>query len=343
MRFSYGGLSIMKILVLGGTHFLGRHVVEAGRSRGHEVTLFNRGLTSPGLYADLETIRGDRDGGLDALRNRVWDSAIDTAGQLPRLVAASASLLAGSVRHYTFVSTLSVYADFSKPGMDESAPVLELSDPNNEEMTPEMYGPHKTECEREAQKAFPGRALILRPGLIVGPYDGTDRFTYWPHRIARGGEVLAPGRPDKQVAFIDARDLAVWMIHLIETEQTGVFNALGPDYPLTMQTVLETCRSVCNAEASFTWVSEKFLLEENVAPWTELPLWLPDQEEYTGFYNENISKALKSGLTFQPLSKTIQDTLDWDLPRQTDELKAGLSIEKEQQLLRKWRAITSSN
>ena len=326
----------MKILILGGTRFVGRHLVEAGQERGHEITLFNRGLTNPRLFPDLETITGDRDGGLDGLRNRKWDSVIDTAGQLPRLVRASATLLAGSVGHYTFVSTLSVFADFSKSGMDENAPLQEISDPDNEEMTPELYGPHKVQCEMAAQLAFPERALIVRPGLIVGPYDETDRFTYWPHRIAKGGEVLAPGRPEKQVAFIDAHDLAGWIIRLVENNQTGIFNALGPDYPLSMQAVLETCRSVSASNASFTWVNQKFLLDENVTPWSEIPLWIPEQPEYAGFFNVNINKALKNGLTFRPLAETIRETLTWDSTRQAYDLKAGLHSAKEQQLLRKW-------
>jgi 2'-hydroxyisoflavone reductase len=330
----------MKILILGGTRFLGRHLVETGRARGHVITLFNRGRTNPGLYPEVETILGDRDGGLDPLKDRKWDCAIDTAGQLPRLVRASARLLAKTVKHYTFVSTLSVYADFSKPGMDESAPLQELLDPANEEMTPEMYGPHKTQCEKEAQAAFPGSALIIRPGLIVGPYDDTDRFTYWPRRVAKGGEILAPGRPDKPVAFIDARDLADWMIQILEGYQTGVYNALGPDYPLTMQAVLEACRSASESDARLTWVSEKFLLDQGVAPWSEIPLWLPDVKEYAGFFSPSIDRALKAGLKFRSPVDTARDTLDWDLSRRTGSLKAGLAPEKEELLLQKWQALS---
>lgn len=215
----------MKILVLGGTRFLGRHIVEAALAGGHDITLFNRGQNNPDLFPEVEKLRGNRDGDLSALQGRQWDAVIDTCGFVPRIVQASAALLADSVRHYTFISSISVYADFSKPAMNENAPVGTMQDESIEEITAETYGPLKALCERTAEKAMPGRVLHIRPGYIVGPFDPTDRFTYWPRRVATGGEMLAPGRPDSQIQFVDVRDLANWIIRMVETNRTGVFNA----------------------------------------------------------------------------------------------------------------------
>ncbi len=210
---------MMKLLVLGGTVFLGRHLVEAATARGHSVTLFNRGQHNPELYPEVEKLRGDRDSDLSALQGRRWDAVIDTCGYLPRAVRASAELLADAVDHYTFISSISVYADFHTPAMDESAPVGTLADETVEEVTGETYGPLKALCEQAAERALPGRVLNIRPGLIVGPHDPTDRFTYWPVRVARGGEVLAPGRPHVPVQVIDGRDLAEWTVRMVEARQ----------------------------------------------------------------------------------------------------------------------------
>lgn len=328
----------MKILILGGTVFLGRHVVEAALARSHEVTLFTRGQHNPDLFPGVEKLRGDRDGSLDVLRGRSWDAAIDTSGYVPRVVAASADLLRDSVGHYSFVSTLSVYTDVSRPGMDESAPVGTLEDESVEEITGETYGPLKALCEKAVEERLRGRTLVVRPGLIVGPDDPTDRFTYWPVRVARGGDVIAPGRLDRAIQVIDVRDLAQWMVSMTERQAAGVFNATGPDYVLTMGTLLDACRAVSGSDARFVWVDETFLLDRDVTPWTELPLWVPDTPEYAGFNAVDCSKATGAGLVFRPISDTIDDTLVWTETRPPDhEWRAGMAPEREQEILREWK------
>lgn len=329
----------MNILILGGTVFVGRHLVDVALARGHAVTLFNRGQHNPDLFGDddttVEKLRGNRDGDLDALRGRQWDAVIDTCGYVPRIVRMSAELLADQVKQYVFISSISAYADFSRPGIDEDSPVGRIDDPTTEEITGETYGPLKVLCEEAAEAAMPGRVLRIRPGLIVGPHDPTDRFTYWPVRVARGGDVLAPGDPAQQVQVIDVRDLAAWTIHMVETEQMGIFNATGPDYQLTIHNLLEACQQVTASDASLTWVSEEFLTENEVGAFVELPLWVPAAQ--AGIEQVNCQKAINSGLAFRPIAQTIQDTLAWHHSRPTDyTLRAGLSPEREQELLGKW-------
>ncbi len=244
----------MKLLILGGTEFVGRHLVEAALERGHEVTLFNRGQTNPDLFPDLEKLRGERDGNLEALKGGRWDAVMDTSGYAPRVVHASASLLAEAAAHYTFISSVSVYADMSEIGLNEESALGELEDKTVEEITDKTYGPLKALCEQVVQNAFPERSLILRPGLIVGPHDPTDRFTYWPWRVAQGGEVVAPGDPNARTQIIDARDLAEWSIRLVEAGQTGIYNAVGPDRPLTLRSALVTAKALTASDAAFTWV-----------------------------------------------------------------------------------------
>ncbi len=328
----------MKILILGGTVFLGRHLVDAALARGHDVTLFNRGQHNPDWFPLVEKLRGDRASDLSALAGRRWDRVIDTSGYVPRIVRRSAEALADAVDHYTFISTLSVYADVSRRGVDETAPVGTLADPSVEEITGETYGPLKALCEQVAEAALPERALIVRPGLIVGPYDPTDRFTYWPARVAQGGEVLAPNRPEHPTQFIDARDLAEWTMRLAEAGQTGVFNATGADEPLTLGAVLDTARDVSGSEATLTWVSEDFLLEQGVQPWSELPLWIPESDpSMAGFNHVSIARALATGLTFRPLADTVRDTLAWDAMRLSDTpRRAGLTREREAAVLAAW-------
>jgi 2'-hydroxyisoflavone reductase len=329
----------LKLLLLGGTVFLGCHLVEAAQARGHEITLFNRGQHNAALFPDVEKLHGDRAGDLSALQGRRWDAVIDTCGFVPRVVRASAELLADAVDHYTFISTISVYADVSIPGIDESAPVGKLPDETTEEVTDEAYGPLKALCEQAAERAMPGRVLNIRPGLIVGPHDPTDRFTYWPHRIAQGGDVLAPGRPERLVQFIDARDLAEWTIRMTEARQTGTYNATGPDYPLTMDQVLEECQRQSGSDARLIWVNEKRLLEAGAAPWMEVPLWIPESDpEAGGFTAINCRKAFDAGLTFRPLAETVRDTLAWDAARPADvERRAGIKPEREAHYLQACR------
>ena len=341
----------MRLLILGGTMFLGRHLTEAALARGHTVTLFNRGRHNPDLFPEVEKLQGDRteENGLDALKGGRWDAVIDTCGYVPRHVRRSAELLADATDHYTFISSISVYKDFEKLGIDEDADLADLSDPAAEEVTGDTYGPLKALCERAVEEALPGRALNLRPGLIVGPHDPTDRFTYWPVRVARasregGGDVLVPNAPELLVQIIDARDLAEWNLDLIEANKTGVYNATGPEYPLMLREVLQTSRDVSGSDARLVWVDEAFLLEREVEPWSELPIWVPDTPEYAGFSAVNCGKAIAEGLRFRPLADTIRDTLVWAAEaRPADwQWRAGLAPEREQELLAAWRERTGS-
>lgn len=329
----------MRVLILGGTHFLGRHLAEAALAQGHHVTLFNRGRQSEGLFPDAEHLRGDRDGDLSALQGRSWDVAIDTSGYVPRVVRASAQLLADAVEHYTFVSSISVYAGWPAVSrIDESSAVGTLADPAVEEVDGETYGPLKALCEQAVESSLPGRALIVRPGLIVGPYDPTDRFSYWPWRVARGGEVLAPGRPERLAQVIDARDLAEWILRMAAERVTGTYNATGPDYPLTMARLLTESQRVSGSDATFTWISDSFLKEQQVGEWVELPLWVPE-DEGAGVGDVNCGRALAAGLTSRPLAETIRATLDWLATRPADySWKAGLTPEREAEVLTAWHA-----
>ena len=330
----------MKLLILGGTAFLGRHIVEYARERGHEVTLFNRGQRNPDLFPDVERIRGDRDGGLGALGGRRWDAVIDTSGYFPRLVRDSAEALAAQVDRYIFISTISVFADYSQVGMDEDGPLGTIADPTIEEVTGESYGPLKALCEASVEAAMPGRALIIRPGLIVGPHDQSDRFTYWPARVARGGDVLVPRSLDRTVQFVDVRDLAGWTVRMAEAGATGIYNATGPEQPPTMGELFDACREVAGASAAPVVVAEDFLLERGVGPWMEVPLWMPDRPEMVGFFAIDCRKAFAAGLTFRPLAETVRDTLAWDCSRPADApRRAGLAPDREAELLREWHEI----
>lgn len=342
----------MKLLILGGTRFVGRHLVTAALARNHEITLFNRGKHPSAALTSVETIYGDRNSDLAKLQGRRWDAVVDTCGYLPRTVRASVEILSHSVDRYVFISSLSVYADVSVFGIDETAPIATLTSEQLEKANEidssgqasavtygEMYGGLKALCEQAAEEVLPNRVLIIRPGLIIGSYDYTDRFTYWVVRVARGGEVLAPGRPDRYVQFIDVRDLAEWTVRMIERKETGVYNANSLPNNLTMERVLEECKMVSDSDASFTWVSDNFLMQEKVAPWSEMPLWMPEEgaPHLKGFMFINCNKAVGSGLSFRHLNDTIKDTLTWrETNRLNEELKAGIDPDKEQRLLRKW-------
>ena len=338
----------MKLLILGGTRFLGRHLVAAARQHGHEVTLFNRGTQSFTSSA-VESIIGDRHGDLAELRGRRWDAVIDTSGYLPRTVRAAAEVLSDAVERFVFISSQSVYADVGVRGVAEIHPVKTLSaeeldhansiDKSGHPSYGALYGGLKALCEQAAEEVMPGRVLTLRPGLIVGPYDYTDRFTYWVVRVAQGGEVLAPGRPQRPVQLIDARDLAEWTVIMAGQKQQGVFNANCLPETQTMESVLEQCKLVSGSDATFTWVSEKFLHDERVMAWSDMPLWLPEEDapQLAGFMFVNCDRAFAAGLRIRPLSDTIADTLDWartDLQNQP--LKAGIDAERERSLLRRW-------
>lgn len=342
----------MKLLILGGTLFLGRHLAEEASARGHEVTLFNRGRHDPDFLPGAEKLRGDRDGNLEALRGRRWDAAFDTSGYVPRVVRDSAALLADAVGLYVFVSSVSVYRDFSRP-VDEDSSLATLADEGTEEVNGETYGPLKVLCERAAEAEMPGRVLVVRPGLIVGPHDPTVRFSYWTARVARGGEVLAPGDPGARVQIIDARDLAGWTVRMAEEGRAGVFNASGPDYVLTMRRLLEECRAAAGSDARFTWVGDEFLLERGVGAWSELPLWIPSSSEsHRHFMRVGVERAVARGLTFRHVAETARDTLAWQRERAGLPLpqKAGvpqpdvtLKPERERELLAEWHGRPKTN
>ncbi len=335
-----GGASL-RILVLGGTGFIGPHMVRRALSRGHTLTLFNRGRTNVHLFPEVEKLIGDREGDLEALKGRTWDVVIDNSAINPKWVRDSAQLLQDSVDRYFFTSTRSVYADFSMIGMDETSPLHEVDSSVIEEGTRVPYGPSKVLCEREVQKAFPNRTLIVRPGIIVGPGDRSDRFTYWPARIDRGGEVLAPGDPTDPVMFIDVRDLADWYIHMVEQGTLGVYNALGPEAPLSFAEMLYGIRAVTSAYVSFTWVEADFLLEREVRQYADVPLWYAPRGNRVGFQRFNLSRPLGVGLKYRPLAVTALDTLEWHKTRPEErrtQLRVGLSAEREAELLEEWHA-----
>jgi len=327
----------MRLLIIGGTRFAGRHLVEAALAHGHTLTLFNRGQSNPELFPHVEQLHGDRTEDLSPLQGRTWDAVIDASGYVPRHVRRSAEALAAATDQYVFISTVSVYAEDNPRGMDETAPLATLSDETVEEVTGETYGGLKVLCEQAVGQALPDRALIIRPGLIVGPHDPTDRFTYWLYRIAQGGEVLAPGNPDQPVQIIDGRDLAEWIVKMVEEKRAGVFNAVGPERLLTTRDMLEACVAVCNPQAHLTWVSEEFLMAAGAQPWSEIPVWVPEQD--ASFDTVSNAKAVAAGLKFRPLSETIGDTLAWANTRPSDHAwHAGLTHEREAELLQGWHA-----
>jgi len=324
-----------RLLILGGTAFLGRALVGAAQKRDLEITLFNRGKTNPDLFPELEVLHGERDGDLGVLAGRRWDYCIDTCGYVPRIIEQSAQLLSASISHYLFVSSISVYANHAIAGDDETAELGTLEDATTEEITGETYGPLKALCEEVVTQHFPQRHTIVRPGLIVGPYDPTDRFSYWPHRIAQGGPTLAPGNPEGPVQFIDVRDLAAWCIELVLAQRTDTFDATGPAEPLSMGQLLQTCKETSGSDAKLVWADDAFLVEREVGPWMELPLWIPESErEMAGFQRRNIDKALAAGLKTRALGDTLHSTLTWLAQRPTDYTwKAGMTTDKERELL----------
>jgi 2'-hydroxyisoflavone reductase len=332
----------MKILVIGGTVFLGRAFVEAALEKGHRLTLFNRGKSNPDIFPAVEHLIGDRDADFSILEGHKWDAVVDTCGYVPRVVRKSAERLTGAVEHYTFISTVSVYADLSTPNIDERAAVGKIEDETTEDITGETYGPLKALCEQAVMKVMPDRVLVVRPGLIVGPYDPSDRFTYWVQRVSRGGEVLAPEPASMPVEFIDVRDLAEWILRMVETRQTGIYNAVGPGRSMTLGQFLNACKAVSGSDARLEWVEGTFLLQNNVQPWSEMPMWLPTEApESPGIFAIHSEKALNAGLAHRPVEVTIGDTLTWAKTRPDGyEMRAGLSGKREEALLRLWKAGT---
>ena len=343
--FAEKTVKLLRILILGGTGFTGPYQVRYALSRGHKVTTFNRGKSHPGeLPAEVEQLIGDRNGKLDALKNRQWDVVIDNPTTLPVWVRDAAEILKGNVDRYVFTSTISVYGEI-KTSVDESAPTEKYEGADAYKETLEAmkasgfktYGPLKALSEKEAEKWFPGKTLIIRPGLIVGPRDESDRFTYWPVRIDRGGEVLAPGNQDDPVQFIDARDLAEWTIRMAEQSETGIYNATGPAKPLNIGGMLNGIKDAEKANANFVWVNEDFLTQQKVEAWSDMPVWTGKD---SGLARTKIDKALAKGLTFRPLADTARDTLTWfkTLPQERQsKMRAGLTAQRETEVLDAWK------
>ena len=339
--------SRLSILVLGGTGFLGPHFVEAAHAKGHRLTLFNRGKTNPtrfsdAAFKDIEQLHGDRKADMQALRGRRrWDAVLDTSAYIPADVTRSTQLLGKRVDRYLLVSTISVYAKMDRPGQDESAPLARLADPAVTEVTGETYGGLKALCEQAAEKQMPGRVTVVRPGLIVGPGDNTDRFTYWPARADRGGEILAPGSASDPTQFIDVRDLAAFLLHLVERGATGTFNADAPAGKLTMGELLAASQRVARTPSTLTWVPAEFLDAQQVRAWQDMPVWIPPVGEYAGFGRLDTRKAQAAGLTYRPLEATLADTLAYwrGLPAERRaKPKAGLSPRREAEVPRQWHA-----
>ena len=327
----------MTLLILGGTQFVGRHLVDAALRQGHQVTLFNRGRTNPGLFPEAEEIHGDRDGGLDVLAGRQWDVVVDTCGYVPRVVSQSARGLASAAAAYVFISSLSVYADYVHPITGEDDPLAALEDPTVEDITGQTYGGLKALCEGAVTEHFGGPVVHIRPGFIVGPWDPTDRFTYWPRRVRAGGTMLVPGTRGVPVQMVDVRDLADFTLRVATRGDRDVYNVAGPASPLTWCEMLDTCNSVCEADTALCWVGDDFVAEQKFEG-TELPLW-PDPT-FRGVMQANCERAITAGLTFRPLADTIRDTLAWHDAHGVP--NTGLSAEHEQDLLRRWRESRAS-
>ncbi|MHA2032776.1 MAG: NAD-dependent epimerase/dehydratase family protein [Candidatus Kariarchaeaceae archaeon] len=324
----------MKVLVIGGTKFVGRAIIDSFLRNGHEITMFNRGKTNPNLYKSKVTqIKGDREKDLEKLGDKSWDVVIDTCGYVPRIVKLSVDYLKDKVKNYVFISSVSAYSSKNKKNVDERAELATLEDETVEEITGESYGGLKVLCENEVFDVFKDRTTILRPGLIVGPHDPTNRFSYWPIRIRKGGEILAPGDGKFNVQVIDVRDLAEFCLHLAEKDNSGIFNLTG--HNVTMREFLDICVSATSSEMKIHWIDEKWLLEQKVEEWMELPLWISD-ENYEFLSEINFDKAVNSGLKFRTIEATIIDLLQWydEIDGDSKEWPAGMKPEREKELLK---------
>ncbi|MFC0270809.1 SDR family oxidoreductase [Metabacillus herbersteinensis] len=339
----------MKVLILGGTRFLGKALVKEALKRGHEITLFNRG-TNKEMFPEVEQLIGDRDGDVSLLENRKWDVVMDTCGFAPHQIKKIATVLGDNIEHYTYISSISLYKDWIPFNITEDyhlqsmPPDDKLKDVEEGKISPyDYYGALKVLCEAEAEKHWPGRVLHIRAGLLVGPFDYTDRLPYWVQRVAQGGKVLVPGRSDRPVQLIDVKDIATWVFNMAENRKKGTFNVTGPNYELTMKELLNTCKAVTNSDTEFVWAEEQFILEHKVKPWTEMPLWIPEHfpleeetEPWKGSFFISIEKAVNAGLSFRPLEDTVYDVYQWEKARQNTERKTGISREREQELLETW-------
>jgi 2'-hydroxyisoflavone reductase len=336
----------LRILVLGGTGFIGPHLVEYALSRGHTLTLFNRGRTKPGLFPKAEQLIGDRNvpDGHAALAGRTWDVVFDLPATTPQWVVNAAAVLKGKVDQYVYVSSTAAYKDFARSFPDETHPTQDPAPITGPDAAAAPFGNKKVRCEQLVQEAFGNGATIVRPGLIVGPGDLTDRFTYWPVRIEKGGEVLAPGKLDDPAQWIDARDLAEWMVRMVESRTTGVFNAVGPRTVCGIGELLYGIKACYANDTRFTWVPEAFLTEQKVRSWAEMPVWSYTGATTVAFCTTVVEKAVKAGLTFRPLATTVRDGMAWYHSRpaaEQEKLRAGISMEREREVLAAWHAKQS--
>ena len=348
----------LNILILGGTGFMGPEQVNYALARGHHITLFNRNKTRPDMFkGQVDQLIGDLNNDTSALAGKSFDVVIDNPTTAPAWVRNVAKYMKGNTKHYIFISTISVYPDNSVPNADETAPTTPMPDSLDaytldRQNFGRYYGALKSRSEKEVQEDYPGIFTIIRPGLIVGPLDPSDRFTYWPVRVARGGEVLAPGEPNDVTQFIDARDLAEWTIRMAEKgprDGGGIYNATGPRQPMPMGQFLQTCKEVTGSDARFTWVPWSFLQEQKIRPWRDMPIVVPPDGPTAGFDRRNIDRALAKGLTFRPVTVTIKDTLEWNKTRPQeaqDKLAAGaiagISAQREAEVLAAWHAKANS-
>ncbi|MEZ4451626.1 MAG: epimerase [Nannocystaceae bacterium] len=332
------------VLILGGTGFLGPHVVEAARARGYAITLFNRGKTNPQLFPDVEKLRGDRNGDLKSIADAIaggrrWSAVIDTSGYFPRIVRDSAALVAPATDQYVFISSISVYSSPNPEGVHEGDPVGQIDDPSVEKITETTYGPLKALSEAAAEAAMPGKTTNVRPGLIVGPGDPTDRFTYWPVRATRPGPMIAPGGPADPIQFIDGRDLATWLLECVAARHYGLYNAVGPASPVGIGDLVDASVRNAAAGAEPVWIPAEFLMEHEVMPWVHMPAWVPAASEDGGLAKVDSSKAIAAGLTYRGLEAIVADTLEWwkTLPEERRaKMRAGVSPEKEAEVLAAW-------
>jgi len=337
----------LRILILGGTGFTGPFQVKYALLRGHKVTVFNRGRTHPGeLPQEAEQLIGDRNGQLDALKGRTWDVVIDNPATLPAWVRDAAQILKGNADRYVYISSTAAYADVSKTGLVETMPLAKYTGPDAMKETSasmrasnfSLFGPLKVQSEAEAEKWFPGKTLVIRPGYIVGPGDETDRFTYWPVRVERGGEMLAPGRASDPMQIIDARDLAEWTIRMVEQGTVGAFNAVGPKNKLTMGEMLNVMKQTINSDVRFTWVDDEFLKTRKIID--DIPIWTSPKGPEIGYLTTNSQKAIRHGLTFRPLPDTVKATLEWfhkQTPERQAKMRAGIPADREREVLGAWR------
>jgi 2'-hydroxyisoflavone reductase len=328
----------MNLLILGGGVFLGQALLSSALENGHTVTVFNRGQSRQWWPPGVKWIVGDRKEDLHLLMNGQWDAVIDTCGYRPQDVELSCAALFDSCERYVYISSVSAYASFAKPPIRETDRLASIVGHATDKVTGVNYGPLKAECERTVARVYGARSILIRPGLIVGPNDPTGRFSYWPWRIAAGGRVLAPGNPERPIQFIDARDLAAWILQLVAVRASGAFNATGPNDGATFGELLDTCRWICGEEVEVEWADDKFLEREGVQPWTELPLWIPSHDaSMRGFHLVDTKRAKGNRLSTRPLAVTLNDILEAGIPVASDKRRAGkLTRQRERDLLAVW-------